>query len=214
MDDHEKQAELQQLKERVERLEMEIEQSHTTAPWQPTGYYTAYYATSGFMLGIFGAATSLLVNVISAPLVGKSPLELICVYLTFPLGEKALLLADQTQKVYTVSNGLILTIGCCLYLATGMLLGVPFYLALTRLTQNASTLMRYGVAAALSIVVWLINFYAILSWLQPALFGGNWIVELIPPWVAAVTHLVFGLTIAVLYPLGQFVPYQRPTEKS
>ena len=158
--------------------------------------------------------TPSLVNVISAPLVGKSPLELICVYLTFPLGEKALLLADQTQKVYTVSNGLILTIGCCLYLATGMLLGVPFYLALTRLTQNASTLMRYGVAAALSIVVWLINFYAILSWLQPALFGGNWIVELIPPWVAAVTHLVFGLTIAVLYPLGQFVPYQRPTEKS
>jgi hypothetical protein len=77
MDDHEKQAELQQLRDRVERLESEIDQSRGTAQWQPTGYYTAYYATSGFMLGIFGAATSLLVNVICAPLVGKSPLELI-----------------------------------------------------------------------------------------------------------------------------------------
>jgi len=213
MESQEKQAELQELKARVERLETEIDQARPVSHWQPTGYYTAYYATSGFMLGIFGAITSLVVNVISAPLVGKSPLELICVYLTFPLGEKALLLSDPTQKVYAVDNGLILTIGCCLYLATGMLLGVPFYVVLSRLTEHSSTLVRFGVAIVLSLVVWLINFYAILSWLQPALFGGNWIVELIPPWVAAVTHLVFGLTIAFLYPLGQFVPYQRPTEK-
>lgn len=208
-----KQAELEQLKERLEKLESEIEQSRPAVHWQPSGYYTAYYATSGFMLGIFGAITSLLVNVIGAPLTGKSPLELICVYLTFPLGEKALLLADPAEKVYAVDNGLILTIGCCLYLGTGMLLGVPFYVALTRLTEHSSALMRYAVAAVLSILLWLINFYGILSWLQPALFGGNWIVDLIPPWVAAVTHLVFGLTIAFLYPLGQFVPYQRPTEK-
>ncbi len=214
MDKPEKQAELQQLKDRVEKLESEIEQSRPVTHWQPSGYYTAYYATSGFLLGIFGAMASLLVNVVGAPLAGKSPLELICVYLTFPLGEKALGLADSAQNVYAVSNGLILTIGCCLYLATGMLLGVPFYVALTRLTQNSSVAMRYVVAAVLSLLVWLVNFYGILSWLQPALFGGNWIVEQVPPWVAAVTHLVFGMTIALLYPLGQFVPYQRPTEKS
>lgn len=213
MESHEKLAELQELKSRVERLEAEIDQARPETHWQPTGYYTAYYATSGFMLGIFGAITSLLVNVISAPLAGKSPLELICVYLTFPLGEKALQLADHTQKVYAVDNGLILTIGCCLYLGTGMLLGVPFYVVLSRLTQNSTVFVRYVVAIVLSLVIWLINFYAILSWLQPELFGGNWIVDLIPPWVAALTHVVFGLTIAFLYPLGQFVPYQRPTEK-
>ncbi len=214
MDNQDKQAELQQLKERVEKLETEIEQARPVSHWQPSGYYTAYYATSGFLLGIFGAMTSLLVNVIGAPLAGKSPLELICVYLTFPLGEKALELANPAQNVYAVDNGLIITIGCCLYLATGMVLGVPFYLVLTRLTENSSIAKRFVVAAVLSIVIWLVNFYGILSWLQPALFGGNWIVEMVPPWVAAVTHLVFGLTIATLYRLGQFVPYQSPTEKS
>ena len=55
--------------------------------WQASGYYTAYYATAGFLLGIFGAMASLLFNVIGAPIAGKTPLELIRVYLTFPLGE-------------------------------------------------------------------------------------------------------------------------------
>ena len=58
--------------------------------WRATGYYSAYYATAGFLLGSFGAMASLLFNVVGAPLAGKSPLELIRVYLTFPLGEKAL----------------------------------------------------------------------------------------------------------------------------
>ena len=56
------------------------------AGWQPSGYYTAYYATAGFLLGSFGAMASLLFNVIGAPIAGKSPLELIRIYLTFPLG--------------------------------------------------------------------------------------------------------------------------------
>ena len=52
-------------------------------------------------------------------------------------------------------------------------------------------------ASGLAIAVWLVNFYGILSWLQPLLFGGNWIVERIPWWVAAATHLVFGWTMLV-----------------
>jgi len=65
-------------------------------------------------------------------------------------------------------------------------------------------------------VLWGVNFYGILSWLQPALFGGNWIVDpqYLPPWVAAGTHLVFGLSMALLYPLAQGTYLQHSTEKS
>ena len=43
--------------------------------------------------------------------------------------------------------------------------------------------------------MWIVNFYLILSWLQPALLGGRWIVDQIPIWVAVLTHLAFAWTI-------------------
>ncbi|MGE3316185.1 MAG: hypothetical protein AB7O26_13800 [Planctomycetaceae bacterium] len=211
-----KRDELERLRSRVRELEAELlDESTRNESFSPSGYYTAYYATTGFMLGAFGAAASLLVNVIGAPIAGKHPLELIRVYLTFPLGEKALQLSAQPGKIYALDDGVILAIGCCLYLFTGMLLGILFHLALTRFTPRSSTAVRLVFASVLSIAVWLINFYGILSWLQPMLFGGNWIVDssLLPAWVAAATHLVFGWTMALVYPLGQFVPYERPTEQ-
>jgi hypothetical protein len=64
----------------------------------------------------------------------------------------------------------------------------------------------------LSLGIWLVNFYVLLEHLQPALIGGNWIVEQVPWWVAALTHLVFGWTMALLYPYGVFVPYQPQAE--
>lgn len=197
MESTDKAAELEQLRERVRQLEAEVEREEPP-PWQPPKFYTAYYATTGFLLGIFGAATSLLFNVVGAVLVGKHPLELIRVYLTFPLGEKA----------RTIESGMTLAIGCCLYLATGMLLGMLFQLTIARFAPKASLGGRLMVASILAIVIWLVNFYLLLSWLQPLLFGGNWIVEEIPVWVAALTHLVFGWTMAVVYPLGVYQPYR------
>ncbi len=69
-------------------------------------------------------------------------------------------------------------------------------------------------ASVVSLAIWGINFYGILSWLQPLLIGGdpgNWITNpsYLPWWVAAATHLVFGWTIALLYPLGEYTPYRR-----
>ena len=57
------------------------------------------------------------------------------------------------------------------------------------------------------ISLWLINFYGILSWLQPLLHGTSLIVTEIPVPVAALTHLSYGLTVAlVMYPFqGDFV---------
>ena len=115
-----------------------------------------------------------------------------------------------------MGDGLILAIGCCLYLGTGMLLGIPVYLALTRFAREADSglLLRLVVASVVSLAIWAINFYGILSWLQPLLIGGdpgNWITNpgYLPWWVAAATHLVFGWTIALLYPLGEYTPYRR-----
>ncbi len=211
--DERKQQELSELLARVQQLEGEIEAEETVGQWPPKGFYTEYYATSGFLLGMFGAMTSLLVNVIGAPIAGKSPLELIRVYLTFPLGAKALELATQQTDVYAIPDGVMLAIGCCLYLGTGMLLGIPFFVVLVRLTEGSTVAMRLVVATGLSLVLWLINFYGLLSWLQPALIGGNWITDpaILPTWVAVMTHLIFGWTLALAYPLGKFQAYQQPT---
>jgi hypothetical protein len=214
MDVQTKKRELERLRAQVQQLESELDREEAERGWQASSYYTAYYATAGFVLGIFGAMASLLVNVIAAPIAGKSPLELIRVYLTFPLGEKALQLTSGGQSGYAVGDGVILAIGCCLYLGTGMLLGIPVYLALARFAGKGGVFARLAVGTVVSLALWGFDFYAVLSWLQPLLIGGepgNWITNwrYLPWWVAAATHLVFGWTIALLYPLGEYTPYRR-----
>jgi hypothetical protein len=49
-----------------------------------------------------------------------------------------------------------------------------------------------------------------LWWLQPLLVGDMYVLELMPAWVAALTHLIYGLTIGLLAPLGRFVAYRPP----
>ena len=208
MSTDDKRQELVELRARVRQLESELATPQARLkPWEATGYYTAYYATTGFLLGGIAAMASLLFNIVGALFFEKNPLELIRVYLTFPMGEQAL-------NYDAVNNGLILAIGCCLYLGTGMLYGMLFQLVLTRFANEMSLAGRFVLVSLLALAVWLVNFYGILAWLQPLLFGGNWIVERIPWWVAAATHLVFGWTMLVLYPLGRYTPYRLATEHS
>jgi hypothetical protein len=211
--DARKLQELAALRARVQDLEADVEHESTEGQWPPQQFYAEYYATTGFLLGVFGAAMSLLVNVIGATVAGKNPLELIRVYLTFPLGENALKLASADHDIFAIGDGVVLAVGCCLYLGTGMLLGVPFFVALVRLTEGRSLGYRLFVATALATALWVVNFWGVLVWLQPLLFGGNWMTDpkVLPPWVALVTHLVFGWTLAVLYPWGKFQPYRFPT---
>ena len=213
--DARKVQELEELRTRVRELETQVEAEKTAGQWPPKGFYAEYYATTGFILGMFGAAISLLVNVIGAPIAKKSPLELIRIYLTFPLGEKALELASGVKDVYVIGDGVILAIGCCLYLGTGMLLGIPFFVSLVWLTEGKSVIYRLFIATILATLLWVINFWGILSWLQPLLFHGNWITnpEYLPSWVALVTHLVFGWTLALLYPWTKFQAYTQPTSQ-
>jgi hypothetical protein len=197
-----KRRELEELRSRVSTLERELASAGQPPEWPPRQFYTAYEVLAGCILGMAGAVVSLLFNVIGSLLVGQEPLRLIQVYLTFPLGSEALQL----------HSGLALAVGCCLYLLTGMVLGVPFQLVLSRYCSGASLVARFVVVSVLSVALWGFNFYVVLNWLQPALIGGNWIVEQVPWWVAALTHLVFGWTMLVVQPLGRFVAGNRIVE--
>lgn len=209
-----KRSRLAELRQEVAALERELS-AEPPGNWRPQSFYDAWYATVGFLLGGIAALTSLMFNVIGATIAGKHPLEIIRVYLTFPLGEQALRLSSPEGGVYVIDDGMILALGCCLYLGTGMALGVVFHWMLSRVALQSTVFVRLLVGTVLAALLWFVNFYLILSWLQPALFGGAWITDndILPWWVALATHLVFGWSMALLLPLGRFIPYQRPTER-
>ena len=196
MDRNNIQIELDELKRQVASLEGQLATASRSTEWPPRGYYTTYHVLAGMVLGLFGAAASLLFNIVGAAMVGRHPLELIRVYLTFPLGEKAM----------EVQSGFILAAGCCLYLGTGMIGGIPFHLILSRFFGHSSGTKRFIVATVLGVGIWLINFYGVLSWLQPLLIGGSWIVNGIPVYVAVSTHVVFAWTLLLVDQWGHFVP--------
>jgi hypothetical protein len=164
--------------------------------WEEPGFDAVQNAKVGLLVGGMAGCTSLVLNVIGSVLwpaftsESQHPLRLIQVYLTFPLGESALQL----------NSGALLALGCALYLVTGMFYGVLFVLVMSFLLPRADVWARLAAASILALLVWAVNFYLLLSWLQPVLVGGRWIAELIPWWVAVATHLVFGWTVAVLYP--------------
>jgi len=178
-------------------------------------FFSGYYITVGFFLGGFAAMVSLLFNVIGSVVAGKYPLEIIRVYLTFPLGEKALPLGSQVEKsAFEINDGMILALGCCLYIGTGMVLGSLFHYVISRYAEHKPMMAKLILGTVLGVAVWFVNYYLILSWLQPALFGGDWITDnnYLPWWVALATHLVFGWSMAIMAPYGTYIPYKRPTE--
>ena len=168
-------------------------------PLQPD-YHFNHYAGVGLWQGALAGCVSLVFNVIGSvfwPAISgteQHPLRLIQVFLTFPLGESAL----------ELESGMLLALGCLMYLATGMIYGMLFVVVLSYFLPNVGVGGRLVACSVLAVVVWVLNFYVLLSWLQPLLLGGRWISELVPWWVAALTHLVFGWTIALVYPLASY----------
>ena len=214
-------AELKQQREQLEllrrqaaELEARIAAREIPGDWTPARFYSAFYITTGFVLGAVAAMASLLLNVIGSTVAGQHPLQIIGVYLTFPLGAPALRLTTGEGTAYVIDDGMILALGCCLYIGTGMVLGTLFHCVISMLAERRSIGVRLLVGTLLGAVVWLVNYYLILSWLQPLLFGGNWITDnaLLPWWVALATHMVFGWTMAMLNRYGVYVPYRRPVE--
>jgi hypothetical protein len=178
----------------LRQIEEEEAAKKVTEGWPPKSFYWWYHVTSGTILGGFGSVTSLLFNMVGAAIFGKDPLELIRVFLTFPMGESAL----KSESDVTV------VIGVILYIVTGSIIGIIFEVVMAKYFKDASKAKKLVVAVCLGLAVWIVNFYCILSWLQPLLFGGSWILDMIPWWVAALTHIVFGLTMLLIGEWGHF----------
>jgi len=183
---------IREHREAISKLQRESEREQQR-DWPPKDFYMIWHLVFGITLGGLGALVSLAFNAIGAPLFGHPAMQLIRVYLTFPMGEQALV-AEQ---------GLVLSVGAGLYLAAGAIFGVIFHFILRRF-RDGSKLRLFVIASLLGLAVWIINFYLILSWLQPALLGGRWIVEQIPFWVAALTHLAFAWTVWLGEAWGRF----------
>jgi hypothetical protein len=207
-----KHQEFEELRAKVADIEHQVGNLATQPSWSPKTYFWIYHAFAGMLLGLAGGAAALLVNVMMAPMLGKHPLELIRVFLTFPLGAQALALTETPSGGAVVRDGMILTFGCGLYLVTGMLLGIPTHTAIARLAPGGTLSNRLIVGSGAALAIWLVGFYGVLSWLQPLWFGGNWITsgEHLPMWVAAATHGIFGVTMALLDPLAKLIPTPAP----
>ena len=126
---------VEQLRSQVQQLQGELNKVAEAQCWPPSRFSGIEHVIYGAVLGACGAAVALLANVVLAPLAGQHPLELIRVYLTFPLGAEALALAETAPHALVLRDGMVLTFGCCLYLVTGILLGIPFHAAMTQLVQ-------------------------------------------------------------------------------
>jgi len=188
--------ELERIEARAAELRARLAGGDGGGRWWPDQFYAAYHVVVGSLLGLIAAGASLLFNVVGSLLTGREPLELIKIYLTFPLGERA----------FQSENGVALSTGVLLYLATGMVFGAAMHAVGQRFFSLAPLAKRLALATIAGLVLWLVNYYAILVWLQPLLFHGDWIVRQIPPPVAAATHLVFTWTLTLLAFLGRFEP--------
>lgn len=188
MDRTERDEKIRQHLEAIRQIEAEAAGPAAGAQsWPPDGFYLVWHVLFGMMLGSLGAAVSLAANFIGAPLFGEEPMQLIRVYLTFPMGAEAL----------SAEWGVLLAVGSILYLITGALYGIVFHLLMQVYFSDADFRKLLIVGSVFGLALWVGNFYLVLSWLQPLLQGDNWIVRLVPPWVGALTHLAFAWTMVL-----------------
>ncbi len=193
-------AELQGEAAEILRL-MEQSKNKPKPEWPPKSFYWGYHVLTGLLLGSFGAFISLALNMIGSAILGLDTLHLIRIYLTFPMGDAA----------FQADSSLTLLFGVTLYIATGAVYGIIFEAIMWKYFSTSPKRKRFLVATALGLGIWIVNFYCILSWLQPMLFGGTWIISMIPAWVAGVTHLAFAWTMLLIGEFGHFeaTDYQR-----
>jgi hypothetical protein len=97
------------------------------------------------------------------------------------------------------------------HVIVGAVGGAVFHVIINRMFADRSSGHKVLCGALFGCAIWLINFYGIIWWLQPFLVGQAYILRLMPFWVAALTHIIYGLTLGLLQPLGRFIPYTPPT---
>ena len=174
--------------------------SEAPLPWPPSGFYLTFYVVAGLMIGILGSLVSFGFHVLGSLVVNQDPLRVLRVYGTVFLGPRALTTEDLNFFMLVA----------VVYFSVGAIAGAVFHV-LVNLFVPRGAVKQIALGALYGLLMWMVNFYAVIVWLQPRLVGDAYVLQLMPAWVAALTHLVYGLTLGVLQPLGRFVPY-RPAE--
>ena len=140
--------------------------------------------TVGSVAGFLGAITCLICNIAGALVLGVEPLRLLRIYATILEGRRALELSQANFFIAAFA----------VHMVTGILFGMIFAFGARKF---CSGLERYILAGTgYGIAIWLLNFYGILSWLQPLLYGSAFILAEIPIAVAVLTHICYGLVVA------------------
>ncbi len=168
-----------------------------TAPWPPTGFYLTFYVVAGTMIGILGSLVSFAFHVVGSVLISQDPLRLLRVYGTVFLGARALTTDDLNFFMLVA----------VVHFSVGAIAGAVFHVLVNYLVPGR-TAVQIGLGALYGIGLWLVNFYVVIAWLQPRLVGEAYVLELMPVWIAALTHVIYGVTLGALQPLGRFVPYR------
>ncbi len=151
----------------------------------------SYYLLMGSAVGVYAAWFSLALNVVGALALGQEPLKLLRVYATFFMGAEALGQA--------ANQGVALFLALVLYSATGAVVGMPLYVIYHRRFASHETMIRAINGVWIGLVMWLVNYYLVLSWFQPTVlkwvaYSGDiqpYIVRNVPFWVAVLTHVAF-----------------------
>ena len=183
----------------IARLEAELRPA-TVAPWPPEGFYFTFYVVSGTILGILGSLTSFLFNVVGSLVVNQDPLRFLRVYGTFFLGARALTTDDLNFFMLVA----------VVHFSVGAAAGAVFHVLVNRFVPERP-LLHVLLGALYGLLMWVVNFYGVITWLQPRLVGQAYVLALMPAWVAILTHLVYGLTLGLLQPLGRFIAYRPAT---
>jgi hypothetical protein len=189
-------ARLAAHRQAIRELESELRETPPVA-WPPHGFYLTFYVVSGLVIGILGSLTSFAFHVVGSLMVNQDPLRFLRVYGTVFLGAKALT-TDQLDFFMLVA---------VVHFSIGAAGGVVFHVLVNKYEPDRP-LLQIGLGALYGLAMWVVNFYGILVWLQPRLVGQPYVLELMPAWVAALTHVIYGVTLGVLQPLGRFVPYR------
>jgi GAF domain-containing protein len=185
------QEEILQEIERHRRSITELEARLSGEIRVPTGFYLTFYILAGMVLGVMGGLTSFIFNMVGSLIIAQDPMAILRAFGTFFIGADAL----------TTLNLNFLILVLLVYLSGGAVAGAAFQVMVSRYFADRPLVYKILLAGAYGLGLWIINFYGIISWLQPLLVGKAYILEMMPFWVAASTNLVFGLTLGLLQPI-------------
>jgi len=167
---------------------------NSAVEWLETRTYVSrqwrnvYYGTVGAVAGFLGSLVMITGDVIAAGIMGKSPFMLLRVYATLKEGAGALSLSDWSFFL----NAFVM------HLALGSAFGAIFALIVSGRARYQSMAYYLAAGTMFGLTIWIVNFYLLLSWIQPLINGREYILTNIPWGVAAITHAMYGLTIAAV----------------